>query len=48
MLPPIMPEGDYRLDIEYGKDKNISVLYGLFEVYIHLRGLKLIDLKMGR
>lgn len=47
LLPPLMPSGDYRLDIDYGMDKNLTVIYVQLKVYVNLRGLKIADFGMG-
>lgn len=47
ILPPIVPSGDYRIDIEYLKDKNASVRYVLIQNFVSIRALTLVDSKMG-
>jgi Protein of unknown function (DUF1091) len=48
LLPPIMPAGDYRLDIEYLKDQNVTTRYAMVQVFINVRGLNHnVDLGMG-
>lgn len=48
LMPPIMPTGEYRLDIEYLKDQNMTVRYCLIQVFVQFRGLTLVDLRMGK
>lgn len=47
MFPPIMPKGDYRVDVEYFKDKSKTVRYAKSQGFFNVRGLTLVDLEMG-
>jgi hypothetical protein len=47
ILPPIIPSGDYRIDIEWFMDQNASVRYVLVQNFVSIRALTLVDSNMG-
>lgn len=47
MMPKVVPVGDYRIDLEYLKDEAMTERYAFIQTYFNVRGLSLLDPKIG-